>query len=931
MSFKLLDEKWQAKWEKEGTYEVTEDPTRPKFYILDMFPYPSGAGLHVGHPLGYIATDILARYKRHQGYVVLHPMGFDSFGLPAEQYALRTGIHPAITTEKNIERYTQQLKKIGLGYPWSRAVRTSDPAYYRWTQWIFLQLFSHWYDKKLQRARPISELEALFARQGNSGIEAATDYSGHFTAEEWASWSERQRAEVLLQYRLAYPKEALVNWCPALGTVLANEEVKDGLSERGGHPVYRVPMRQWFLRITAYADRLLAGLESLDWPEAIREQQRHWIGRSEGAYILFEAEDAAGSRVPIQVFSTRPDTLGGATFLVLAPEHPLVDRLTTPIQRPSVKAYQEKAQNRTERDRLIGGGTPTGVALGTFAFHPYTGEKLPIYISDYVLMGYGTGAIMAVPAHDARDWAFAKHFGLPIRSIIEGVSAEEAAYEAKEGRLVNSDFLNGLTVTEALAYLPQRLAQDGKGGPAVQYRLRDVVFSRQRYWGEPFPIVWKDGLPYPLPETELPVTLPPIEHYEPTGDGRSPLARLSEWVQHPNGATRETDTMPGWAGSSWYFLRYCDPLNAHQLTAPERLSYWLPVDLYIGGAEHAVGHLLYARFWTHFLYDIGYCPLQEPFQKLVNQGMILGRSLLIYKRKEAPTFTSADLLSPADKAHYIPIHIDISLAEDTVVDIEAFRQWMPEYADATFERNAKGEFHAEPLVEKMSKSFHNVITPDELCERYGADAFRLYEMFLGPLTQTKPWDPKGIQGTYQFMRRFWRFLTGSEAISGNPTLELSDEEPTAEELRILHHTLRRVTEDLERLSFNTCVSQFMIFLNEMQRLGCRKKAIWKPFLVILEPFAPHIASELWERLGEPSLLQEVPWPQWNPAYLQETEMEYPISVNGKLRFHARLPADAPTSTLEQLIREDARLTRYVGDKEIRRVIVVPGKIINIVV
>lgn len=930
MSFAAIDQKWQAYWERVEAYEVKEAPQRPKYYVLDMFPYPSGAGLHVGHPLGYIATDIIARYKRHQGYAVLHPMGFDSFGLPAEQYALRTGIHPAITTEKNIQRYTAQLKRIGLGYPWSRAVRTSDPTYYRWTQWIFLQLFSHWYDKKAQRARPVQELIEAFAEGGSTAVEAATSFTGRFTAEEWRSWSEIERQRVLMHYRLAYTQEAFVNWCPALGTVLANEEVKDGLSERGGHPVYRVPMRQWFLRITAYADRLLAHLEELDWPEAIKEQQRHWIGRSEGAYIDFRAETSERERVNIRVFSTRPDTLWGATFLVLAPEHPVVEQLTAPTQKNAVEAYRSWAQNRLERDRLIGGGTPTGVFLGTYALHPYTEEKLPIYISDYVLMGYGTGAIMAVPAHDARDWAFARHFGLPIRSIIEDIPEDKLPYEAKEGRLINSGFLSGLSIPEAIRHIQTQLAKDGHGTPAVQYRLRDAVFSRQRYWGEPFPIVWRDSIPYALPETELPVTLPPVEKYEPTGDGRSPLARVTEWVELPDGATRETDTMPGWAGSSWYFLRYCDPHNAQSLADPERLRYWLPVDLYVGGAEHAVGHLLYARFWTHFLYDISACPVREPFRRLVNQGMILGRSLVIYKHKEKPLFVSADLIPPEEKTHYISIRVDVSLAEDTRIDIEGFKKWMPEYAQAEFVSSAEGHFYGEPLVEKMSKSFHNVVTPDELCEKYGADAFRLYEMFLGPLTQTKPWDPRGIQGTYQFLRRLWRFLTGSDQIPA-PQILFTEEAPTPAELRALHQTIRRVTEDLERLSFNTCVSHFMIFLNEMQELGCRKKAIWQPFLVLLEPFAPHIASELWEYLGETTPLWEAAWPTWEEKYLLQETIEYPVSVNGKLRFHIRISLNASPEEIEHFILSDERLPRYLQGKPVRRIVVVPGKIVNIVV
>ncbi|MEN3041635.1 MAG: leucine--tRNA ligase [Bacteroidia bacterium] len=926
MSFAPIDRKWQAHWEATGAYEIEESPAKPKYYVLDMFPYPSGAGLHVGHPLGYIATDIIARYKRHQGYAVLHPMGFDSFGLPAEQYALRTGIHPAITTEKNIQRYTEQLKRIGLGYPWSRVVRTSDPSYYKWTQWIFLQLFTHWYDKKAQKARPISELISIFETEGNQNVQAATDYEGIFSAQEWKSWNEVERQRILMHYRLAYTQEAIVNWCPALGTVLANEEVKDGLSERGGHPVYRIPLRQWFLRITAYADRLLEHLEELDWPQAIKEQQKNWIGRSEGAYIDFPVESPEGELLHIRVFSTRPDTLWGVTFLVLAPEHPLVDKLTAPSEKAQVAAYRDWAKNRLERERLIGGGTPTGVFLGTYARHPYTAEKLPLYISDYVLMGYGTGAIMAVPAHDARDWAFAKHFGLPIRSIIEGISADTAAYEAREGRLKDSGFLSGLSVEEAIQTIRQRLRADGKGGPAVQYKLRDAVFSRQRYWGEPFPIRWKGEVPYP--DENLPVELPPVERYEPTGEAKSPLARLTSWVQLPDGSQRETDTMPGWAGSSWYFLRYCDPHNPHRLADPDKLRYWLPVDLYVGGSEHAVGHLLYARFWTHFLHDIGVCPVKEPFAKLVNQGMILGRSIVVYRRKDVPIFTSADLIR--DKSLYFPIRVDISLTDDTRVDVEGFRRWMPEYANDQFETNSAGEFHGEPVIEKMSKSFHNVVTPDELCERYGADAFRLYEMFLGPLTHTKPWDPRGIQGTYQFLRRLWRFLTGEETTEGSGIL-LTEGAPSAEELRHLHTLIKRVTEDIERLSLNTCVSHFMIFLNEMQRLSCRKRAIWLPVFVLLEPFAPHIAHELWERTGEKASLLEAPWPQWNPEYLQVEEIEYPVSVNGKLRLHLRVPADWGAEQIEPVVRQDERLLKYTNGKEIRRIVIVPGKIINVVV
>ncbi|MGQ9863841.1 MAG: leucine--tRNA ligase [Bacteroidia bacterium] len=913
ISFAEIDKKWQAYWKKVDAYEVPQDMQKPKFYILDMFPYPSGAGLHVGHPLGYIATDILARYKRLNGYAVLHPMGYDSFGLPAENYALRTGIHPAISTEKNIQRYQAQMERLGLGYPQSRILRTSDPAYYRWTQWIFLQFFKSWYDTRAQKARPIEELIGHFETQGTKGLHAACSREYTFSAQEWKNFSTAQKSEILMAYRLAYTSTSLVNWCPALGTVLANEEVKDGLSERGGHPVYRIPMRQWFLRVTAYAERLLQGLATLDWPEPLKEMQRNWIGRSEGAYIDFRA-----GQETLRVFTTRPDTVFGCTFLVIAPEHPLREKLTHPDYADKVQAYVTQAQNKLERDR-ISQNVPTGVFLGTHAEHPFTGEKLPIWTAEYVLAHYGTGAIMAVPAHDLRDWHFAKRFDLPIRSIIQGADITQGAYEALEGTLIHSDFLDGLTPPQAIKKIQQVLQEKGLGAPAVQYKLRDAVFSRQRYWGEPFPIVWHEGVPQPV--EELPVVLPQVETYQPTGTAQSPLARIETWVNY-QGGKRETDTMPGWAGSSWYFLRYVDPHNTEKLADFEKLRYWLPVDLYVGGAEHAVGHLLYARFWMHFLYDLGHVPYPEPFHKLVNQGMILGRSCLIYKEKNQNRFVSFDQIPPHERTNYIPIHVEVSLADEDKVDIQGFKKWMPEYEGATFVTSEDGSFRGELVIEKMSKSFHNVVTPDELCDTYGADTFRLYEMFLGPLNQPKPWNPRSIQGVHQFLMRLWRFCTEKP---------LTQEPPSPQELYLLHYTIKRVTEDIERLSLNTCVSHFMIFLNRIQELHCHKRAIWEPFIILLSPFAPHITQELWYRWGHTELILDATWPKYNPAYLHTDEIEYPISINGKLRLKLSLPSEWDNEKIQSYVLSHENLQKHLKDKTVERVVIVPKKIINLVV
>ncbi len=787
IDFHAIDKKWQKIWKERGYFKVNRYSTKPKFYVLDMFPYPSGAGLHVGHPLGYIASDIIARFKRHEGYEVLHPMGYDAFGLPAEQYAIRTGTHPAITTEKNIERFRKQLEMLGLSYDPDAEIKTCDPDYYRWTQWIFIKMFHSWYNKKKEKAEPIETLIAIFEKEGNSNVEAATTYEETFTAEEWRQFSEEEKQKILLHYRLAYLDEVEVNWCPALGTVLANEEVKDGVSERGGYPVYRIPMRQWLLRITAYADRLLEGLNRIDWPQSIKEQQTHWIGRSEGALIYFPIQNR---KEVIKVFTTRPDTLFGATFLTLAPEHPLVETLTTEEQKEAVQQYLEAVKRKSERQR-IAEKSISGVFLGSYALHPFTKKPLPIWISDYVLMHYGTGAVMGVPAHDERDWRFAKAMQLPIIQVIDHPQAniEQQAWEEKEGTLINSDFLNGLSVKEAIEKIIAVLEERQLGKRKVSYKLRDAVFSRQRYWGEPFPIVYRNGIPYTVDEKELPVTLPKVERYQPTGTGESPLAAVKDWVELPDGSKRETHTMPGWAGSSWYYLRYIDPKNDKTFCDKELERRWMPVDLYIGGAEHAVGHLLYARFYMKFLYDLGYVTHDEPFQKLVNQGMIQGRSNLIYKYKDKNVFVSKDKIQNFDD--FIAIHVDINIVHDDILDIEAFKQWMPEYKDATFIPSDDGNFYCGVQIEKMSKSLHNVVTPDELCKKYGADTFRLYEMFLGPLEQHKPWDTKGITGVYNFLKRLWNFI-----IDENGNIRVRDEEPTKEELKALHQTIKKVIEDI---------------------------------------------------------------------------------------------------------------------------------------
>ncbi|MCS6906023.1 MAG: leucine--tRNA ligase [Bacteroidia bacterium] len=918
-NFQEIEKKWQQYWKNNKTFQIDPSNDKPKYYILDMFPYPSGAGLHVGHPLGYIATDIIKRYKKLKGFNVLHPMGFDAFGLPAENYAIQTGTHPAVTTEKNIQRYQEQLELLGLIYTPNTDIRTCDPSYYRWTQWIFLQFFNSWYNQKNQKAEPITTLIQHLENYGTDNLEAATTNEKPLSAQEWRSLSYKEKEEFLSHYRLAYQSYAIVNWCPALGTVLANEEVKDGVSERGGHPVERIPMRQWFLRITAYAERLLQDLDLLDWPTSIIEMQKNWIGKSRGAIINFALQ---GHNEKLTIFTTRPDTIFGVTFMVLAPEHPLVPVLTTETQREEISAYLQKINARSERERLAETQKVSGAFTGAYAIHPFRGTLLPIYIADYVLMGYGTGAIMAVPAHDSRDYVFAQFFKLPIIPVIEGTDIEQGANENKEGTLINSDFLNGLNVTQAIERIINELERRKLGKSKITYRLRDAIFSRQRYWGEPFPIVFDGDTPIALSEKELPIVLPPVQSYKPTGTGESPLAALTDWVNLPDGKKRETNTMPGWAGSSWYFLRYLDPLNTDYFCSLEKQKYWMPVDLYIGGSEHAVGHLLYARFWTKFLYDLGHCTVQEPFKKLVNQGMIQGRSNIAYKLKDSNTFIPATQIEGKE---VIPIHVDINLTYEDRLDIEAFKQWRPDYKDATFILE-NGEYICGVQIEKMSKSLHNVVNPDEICQKYGSDTFRLYEMFLGPLEQHKPWNTQGISGVANFLRKFYSLY-----LDDKDNLLITEEEPTFEEYKWLHQTIKKVSEDIERLSFNTAVPQFMIFTNEMHRLKCHKRAILEPILVVLAPFAPHLAEELWHRLDNSPSIFEASYPKWDPRYLEETHFEYPVSINGKLRAKLLLPLNLEKEEIEKAVITAPELQKYVQGQSIKKVIIVPQKIINLVI
>ena len=917
-NFKEIEKKWQAYWAANHTFKAEIDNSKPKFYVLDMFPYPSGAGLHVGHPLGYIASDIYSRYKRLCGFNVLHPMGYDAFGLPAEQYAIQTGQHPAVTTEQNIARYRQQMDRIGFSYDWDREIRTCDPDYYKWTQWAFLQMFGSWYDNVQQKARPIEELEALFAANGNADVDAACGDVEKFTAEQWNAFTEVEKSAVLMQYRIAYQGETAVNWCPALGTVLANDEVKEGYSVRGGHPVEQKKMTQWQLRVSAYAGRLLEDLEDLDWTDSLKDMQRNWIGKSQGAEMVFKVSNGA-QEYDMTIFTTRADTVFGVTFMVLAPESEWVDVLTTPEQKEAVAEYLVQAKKKTERERMTETKKVSGVFSGSYAINPLTGDKVPVWISEYVLAGYGTGAIMAVPAHDSRDYAFAKHFNLPVIPLIEGCDVSESSFDAKEGIMCNSGFLNGMTVKEAIPAAIDYVESHGIGRRKVNYRLRDAIFSRQRYWGEPFPVYFKDGIATPMPLDKLPLELPEVDKFLPTETGEPPLGRAADWTF--DGYPIELSTMPGFAGSSAYYLRYMDPKNPDALVSTEADEYWRDVDLYIGGTEHATGHLIYSRFWNKFLFDLGYICEKEPFKKLINQGMIQGRSNFVYRIINTNTFVSLGL---KDQYETTEIHVDVNIVHNDRLDIEAFKAWMPDFANAEFILE-DGEYICGWAVEKMSKSMFNVVNPDMICDTYGADTLRLYEMFLGPLEQSKPWDTKGIDGVNRFLKKVWRLFYDRNG------LIVTDEKPTADELKALHKLIGKVKTDIESFSFNTAVSAFMIAVNELTDLKCSKKEILEPLVILLSPFVPHIAEELWQALGHEDSITYAAFPKYIEAYTIENNCTYAVSFNGKTRFTVELPLDMPREEVDAHVRSLEQTAKYVGEGNIVKVIVVPGKIVNIVV
>ena len=945
-NFTEIEKKWQKKWVENKTYKVVEDKNKQKFYVLNMFPYPSGAGLHVGHPLGYIASDIYARYKRLKGFNVLNPMGYDAYGLPAEQYAIQTGQHPSITTEKNIARYREQLDKIGFSFDWEREVRTCDPEYYHWTQWAFQRMFDSYYDYNDGKAKPISNLVRHFEEEGTLNLNVAQGEEKTFSARNWISMSEREQQETLMNYRIAYLGETMVNWCPGLGTVLANDEVVDGVSERGGYPVVQKKMKQWCLRVSAYAQRLLDGLENVNWTDSMKETQRNWIGRSEGTEVVFKSITPTADNEEIEhditIFTTRADTMFSVTFMVLAPESELVPELTTIEQKSEVEEYLAYVKKRTERDRMTDRKV-TGVFTGSYGINPLTDEKLPIYISEYVLSGYGTGAIMAVPAHDSRDYAFAKHFGLPIRPLIEGADVSEESFDAKEGIVINSPIkpvegsfsLNGLTVKEAIAATKKYVTERGLGKVKVNYRLRDAIFSRQRYWGEPFPVYYKDGMPYMVPEECLPLELPAIDKFEPTETGEPPLGRAKIWAWDEENKTivdkelidnktifpLELNTMPGFAGSSAYYLRYMDPHNNKALVGKEADEYWQNVDLYVGGTEHATGHLIYSRFWNKFLFDYGYSCKEEPYEKLVNQGMIQGRSNFVYRinsddHSKAPVFVSFGL---KDKYETTPIHVDVNIVHADVLDIDAFKAWRPEYENAEFILE-DGKYICGWAVEKMSKSMFNVVNPDVIVEQYGADTLRLYEMFLGPVETSKPWDTNGIDGCFRFLKKFWKLYQQ----------DLNDNEPSKESVKSVHKLIKKVSNDIEQFSYNTAISAFMICVNELGQQKCNNRGLLRNLVILIAPFAPHIAEELWQHLGENNSVCNAQWPTWNEAYLTENEVQLTISFNGKARFQMTFPIDASKEDVETAALNDERSKKYIDGKTIVKVIVVPKKIVNIV-
>ncbi len=917
-NFRAVEQKWQKYWEENNTYKVDIDTEKPKYYVLDMFPYPSGAGLHVGHPLGYIASDIYSRYKTLEGYNVLHPMGFDAFGLPAEQYAIQFGKHPKVTTEQNINRYKEQLKNIGLSYDWSREVKTSDPQYYKWTQWTFLRMFNHWFNNNTQKAEPIDTLIAEFNKNGNMLVNASCSPTPKFYAEVWRGMEEKERMNILLNYRLAYRAKTLVNWCPNLGTVLANDEVKEGLSVRGGHPVIQKPMLQWLIRVTAYAERLVNSLDNLQWTDALKEMQRNWIGRSQGAEVLFPVKD---SNLKIKVFTTRPDTIYGATFMVIAPENPLLLKITTEQYASEIKEYIENTKKKTERERQADVKTITGQFSGDYAINPFTNSEIPIWTSDYVLAGYGTGAIMAVPAHDSRDFAFAKYFNIPIIQVVSGAEITENSYDAKEGTMINSGIIDGLEVKDAMTKIIDEIEKRQIGKRQINYRIRDAIFSRQRYWGEPFPFYYKDDIAYPIDENNLPLQLPNLDVILPTEKGEPPLARLDNW-KTSEGYQYETSTMPGFAGSSAYFIRFMDPNNDQQLVSTEANNYWQDVDLYIGGTEHAVGHLIYSRFWNKFLYDLGYVCKDEPFKKLINQGMIQGRSNFVYRIKNTNTFVSYNL---KDNYEVTELYADVNIVNNDVLDIEKFKMWNPEYQKAEFILE-DDKYICGWAVEKMSKSMYNVVNPDNIIEQYGADTLRLYEMFLGPLEQSKPWNTNSIEGVYKFINKFWRLFFDKDG-----KFIVTAETPSREEFKILHKTIKKTKEDIEKLSLNTSVSAFMICVNELTSLKCNKKEILEPLTIILSAFAPHITEEIWQLLGHTTSIRFATFPKVEEQYLLETQITYPIALNGKTKFTLDIPIDFDKNAIEKEILNNDKVKQLIDNKTVIKFVIVPNRMINIVV